>query len=506
MKETKETNKPVLNVMKMAISGFVKNDLLNPDTIEQQITALNNYNDKMEILSYMQDRARELKIKTLFDRVVRDNKLDIYESKESKKLKPNEMSDLLHKNNIYKMFQNECYIYKNNSYNVLDDMDIEREIIKHKEDALSGFRKETLLNLKLKAENIDFRNKTFLNTRENYISYQNGLLNLKTRKLEEHNPDMFFINQIPHSYTATPVADDNNALATCLKELSCNDESTYTAILQMIGYCQTNKTNIQKCFFLYGSGANGKSTLLEIIRATIGQDNISDLSFKDMTGDNSRFRLSQIENKILNISGEMTTQYAPELEHFKKLTGEDEILIERKHKEPKTIKPYAKFIFNANELPRVADKSKAFYRRLNIIEMKASFTDEQKARFNIKNILTDDNIEWLINKSITAYLDMPNNHFANEKQSDELVSIYRLENSTALQYLESDSFYKMYEVQKMRTFREIYLDYANYCKYYGYEKSSLRNFQKEIEDSNLYTIERPRYNNKRYVIIERVKE
>jgi len=42
-----------------------------------------------------------------------------------------------------------------------------------------------------------------------------------------------------------------------------------------IGYCLLRDARYQKALFLYGSGANGKSTFLDVLCAMVGEENTS---------------------------------------------------------------------------------------------------------------------------------------------------------------------------------------------------------------------------------------
>ena len=48
------------------------------------------------------------------------------------------------------------------------------------------------------------------------------------------------------------------------------DPDTREAVLRYLGYCLTGETNFQKALFIMGSGANGKSTLLNVMDALLG--------------------------------------------------------------------------------------------------------------------------------------------------------------------------------------------------------------------------------------------
>jgi len=52
---------------------------------------------------------------------------------------------------------------------------------------------------------------------------------------------------------------------------------------QFAGYCFLRDARYQKAMFLYGTGANGKSTVLDVIQALVGAENTSSLTLGDLT-------------------------------------------------------------------------------------------------------------------------------------------------------------------------------------------------------------------------------
>ena len=55
-----------------------------------------------------------------------------------------------------------------------------------------------------------------------------------------------------------------------LNKISCDDKQLRMLIEEMVGYCLFRRNELGKCFILTGSGANGKSTLLDVIKRLIG--------------------------------------------------------------------------------------------------------------------------------------------------------------------------------------------------------------------------------------------
>lgn len=89
---------------------------------------------------------------------------------------------------------------------------------------------------------------------------------------------------------------------------------------------------------------------------------------------NNRFSVLEIKGKLVNIVSEMTKEFLKDSSVFKQIVTGDTITVEEKFKDRYTIKPYTKHIFIANKLPKVADTSNGYFRKLFVIPFEAVFT------------------------------------------------------------------------------------------------------------------------------------
>jgi putative DNA primase/helicase len=110
-----------------------------------------------------------------------------------------------------------------------------------------------------------------------------------------------------------------------------------------------------------GSGANGKSVLLNAIEAALGRDNVSTLSLHRIESD--RFAVSRLVGKLANINRDLPATDLRGTAVFKQLVGGDSLTGERKFRECFDFRPVARLIFSANHAPRSPDASEAFFRR-----------------------------------------------------------------------------------------------------------------------------------------------
>ncbi len=86
-----------------------------------------------------------------------------------------------------------------------------------------------------------------------------------------------------------------------------------------------------------------------------------------------RFNRAELFGKLANIFADLPSKSIDDNGMFKALTGEDFITAERKNKDPFSFRPYARFLFSCNEIPRnYGDRSEGFYRRLLIIRFEKS--------------------------------------------------------------------------------------------------------------------------------------
>ena len=309
------------------------------------------------------------------------------------------------------------------------------------------------------------------------------------------------MNQINIDYN--PKAQKVQIIDNVLDNLSCKKQERKQTILEMIGYSMTTSVKLQKAFVLYGETArNGKSTLINIIISLIGRENIGTVSFKDIN--KNRFAASGIKNKILDIGNEMTDEYIEDVEILKMWVTGDYLEIEEKFKAKQKILPYAKFIFNANKLPSVADKTDGFYRRLQIIPLEYSFSDEDVSKFNFNELVSEEALEYLARISVEAYLNM-GEHFANYEESDEEVAKYKTRASSILSFIYDKEYISSY-INIGTTIRyadEVYACYKQYCTENQFRAVGRNKFYKEFEKSSLISIYT--YRNKKTYKFEKKK-
>lgn len=459
--------------MKNQFEHFTQRDILNSELIKQYLTLDDNCSTKISSLKYnaivdLKEKAVELKCKTEFNKLLKKCENEINPPK--KNMTIDAVYRHIIENYYIKVYQNEIYIFDNNKY-VSDEKIIDKLIYQCNENAIKSFSNEVKRKIKILLE----EEKEPVN--EDLIAFENGILNLNNKKLIHNSPDFFIINTIPCNYIENPSI--NEPIQKFLNDISCNNINRKQAILEMIGYAMTSSVKKQKAFILYGEKAgNGKSTLLKLIENLIGKENISYISMQNISQD--KFTISEIKNKLLNISSEMTKEFLKDISLFKILVTGDVTAIEEKFEKRQIIKPYSKLIFTANELPKVADTTNGFYRRLQIIPFEAEFTEEAKNNFDFNRLIDPKALEYLCSIAVKAYWNMKNT-FCNEKESQAIIERYKIENNNVLAYLSDiNNLNDFFKNSRTRRKNELYADYKDWCIRNELKVKGNQTFYKEV--------------------------
>ena len=371
---------------------------------------------------------------------------------------------LMQKANIVNLYD-ELYIYQDGVY-VNGNTFIEKEMIKHIQRLNNSQRTEVLKYLKLIAPAIEASS-------EYYIAFNNGIYDLAGDCMMTFSEAFVITNKIPWDYN--PEAYSEIADKT-LNKLACQDPSIRAVLEECIGYCFFRRNELRKSFMLLGEKKNGKSTFLEMLKNVIGKDNCSALDLKEI-GD--RFRTAKIFGKLVNIGDDIDSQYIENVGTFKKVVSGNGITIENKGQDPIDIEPYCKFIFSANDIPRMKDRSGAVLDRLIFIPFNAVFSKEDPDfdPYIIDKLRTKEVAEYLIRIGITGLKRvLERREFTIPEQSKiELQEFNERNNPIILFFKELDENDVVGKVAN-----DVYLRYSEWCIDNGFQAVSNLEFGKAV--------------------------
>jgi putative DNA primase/helicase len=240
------------------------------------------------------------------------------------------------------------------------------------------------------------------------------------------------------------------------------------------GYCFVRHTKYAKCLVLIGPGADGKSTLLNILRAVVGAENCSAVSFPSLENE---FHRSSLYHKVLNISTEIG-QATMESPYFKAITAGDPINGAFKTKDVFEFRPYCKLAFAGPSLPRVRDNSYGFFRRFLPVQFKRQFKENDSATDpDLLDKLMEElpEIFYFFLCGLKRLTDQK--RFTHCDETETLLMGYRRSNNPVLCFVEDECTLNVNDDVAKDT---LYESYRDYCKKYGYMALNKDNFFREL--------------------------
>lgn len=368
---------------------------------------------------------------------------------------------LINSENIIKINDN-LHIYKDGFYsnNLLE---IEKIMIKYINNSTKTPRSEVMRYLELLCKN-------HKQSSSKYVVLENGVYDLETKTIQEFNSKLIVKNKIPVNYNPNAYSE---IVDKTLDKICCHDKKLRLLIEEMCGYTLLRRNELGKCFILTGNGNNGKSTLLKMIEALIGEENISSVSLEEL---NQRFKTYQLEGKLANIGDDISNKYIEDNSTFKKLVTGEKVNVERKGKDPFDFENYSKLIFSANDLPRINDLSDGLKRRLIFIPFNAKFSkkDPDFDPFIKDKLLTNESLEYFLIIAIKAlHRILNNNGFTKCEASEKVWEEYEQINNPVVAFIDE------HKIENEPT-KDVYLKYSLWCVESGLKALSKITFSREI--------------------------
>ena len=324
------------------------------------------------------------------------------------------------------------------------------------------------------------------NTSPNAMPVRNGILKIDfttgTTTLLPFSPEYRFNYKLNVSYDAiadgTPIIEYLESLGTDTDILL---QIPAHAILGMLGRVY------KKAYFLKGAKNSGKSTFIDlVVRYFFGNGVCSALSLHSLLFD--RFRLAELDGKIVNAYADLSDKKLWDIGSFKALTGGDEVTIERKHRDPYKLRNKALLMFSANKYPKIEAGDEAFWDRWLALEFSKTFavdpTFEEKT-------FTDTYLSGFLNLVLVKMADIIKNGL---KVTDSVEKQWLNDASSCHRFIQ-DALERCHGAVLIKA--ECYKKYIEYCEAGDYEKEGTRALKEAIGKKGALTDSQFTVNGKR---------
>lgn len=231
---------------------------------------------------------------------------------------------------------------------------------------------------------------------------------------------------------------------------------------------------VEETLWLVGGGANGKSTVFDVVRAVYGADNISYLGLDSLLSGSSEVRarfIGSIAGKLFNYCSEVQaddiSRYS---DTFKSLCSGEPQTVRRLGHNPETAYDIPFLVFNMNRKPANRNMDRAIVRRLLFVPFRTTISAEDMNRELVNELLEE--LPGIRNWMIEGFRMLVRDgfRFGDTLSVDEDMEEYMLENGQSVQVFLSRRGYNCNrrtghwdDRPQWVSASALYGDYASFC-------------------------------------------
>jgi putative DNA primase/helicase len=211
-----------------------------------------------------------------------------------------------------------------------------------------------------------------------------GTIDLHTGEMRPHNPTDYITKLTgvsPDLAMPTPIWD------AFLERITNGDTELIEYLQRMAGYCLTGTTNEHALFFLWGKGANGKSTFLKALITILG-DYHQATPIETFTASNQDRHPTELADlhsarMVTSVETEEGRRWAES--RIKQLTGGDQVKARFMRQDFFKFMPQFKLVIAGNHKPGLRSVDEAIRRRVNLVPFAVTIPPgERDIAFNEK--------------------------------------------------------------------------------------------------------------------------
>ncbi len=297
------------------------------------------------------------------------------------------------------------------------------------------------------------------NNRLDLINVRNGLLDWAKGELLPHDPTVISTVQFPVMFdpqATCPVTDKFWSEVLPSDALGLMEE--------WFGYCLIPTTQFQMAAMFIGSGANGKSKMIDQLQALLGQENYETKALQELEDD--RFAVADLFGRLLNCYADISHESLRSTAKFKTIVSGDEISGQRKHQHPFKFRPFARLLFSANNPPRSSDNSWGFWRKWLTITFPYTIPEGKQDDKLIQKITTPEELSGLLNRAVVGLRRLwERGRFERPASVQATLDAYRALSDPVLEFLDECTVRApRAEVSK----RALYDAYLQWCQGTGH--------------------------------------
>lgn len=229
------------------------------------------------------------------------------------------------------------------------------------------------------------------------LNCPNGVLDIPRMQLSPHDSSLYLTKMtgVPYEYDSPEKWHDH------VMKVTDNDEELYNYIQAALGYTLSGYTDEQVMFVAHGTGQNGKSLLLNVVRRVMGDyAETADRYLLIKSSANSiGHNLVQLKGARFAMANETGAGNEIDEVAIKQLTGSDAVTGRLLYQNNVTFVPSAKIWLATNHRPKIRTQDLGIWRRIREIPFRVQIPEEDRIKDYDQNIFLGEGskvLGWMV--------------------------------------------------------------------------------------------------------------
>lgn len=246
-----------------------------------------------------------------------------------------------------------------------------------------------------------------LDSHAHFLNVSNGVVDLTTGELKPHDRSLLLTKVAPVTYDA---GAECPRFERFLREAFVGDEDLIACVQRLLGYSLTGDAREQVFFIFVGMGANGKSTLLNIVSFVAGPyatHTPSDTLIAQKNGRGASNDIARLNGARLVTASEFNPGEKLATGLIKQLTGNEKVTARFLFREFTDFHFTGKIVLATNDIPQMDGADDALFRRVIAIPFDRVFAKQEqdpqlleKLKEEVAGILA-----WIVRGAVDWYRD-----------------------------------------------------------------------------------------------------
>ena len=213
-----------------------------------------------------------------------------------------------------------------------------------------------------------------------------GIIDLRRGGMGPHRRD----RRMTKVTTATPKGE-SPVWANFLENVTGGDKELQLYLQRVVGYCLTGDISTHALFFLYGTGANGKSVFVNVISTILGDyaANAPMDTFMETRSDRHPTALAGLRGARFVSATETEQGRRWNESKIKAITGGDLVTARLMHQDFFTYPPQFKLLIAGNHKPAIRNIDEAMRRRMHLIPFTITVPPEKRDPLLTEKLLSE---------------------------------------------------------------------------------------------------------------------